>query len=452
MIKRLIIFGAAGDLTSRYLMPALARLIAAGLMPEGFSVLGTSLEDWDTERFRRHIADKLARYAGGVAPAARSNLIECLAYRRIDVTDPNAMGEVFGSSAEPSVVYLALPPSVAARAIFSLGQGGLPEGSRIVIEKPFGTDLKSAVHLNQLIHRFFSEKFIFRVDHFLMKQTIQNIMGLRFANRVFEMLWNRDHIERVEFVWDETVALEGRAGYYDKAGALKDMIQNHLLQLLCLTGMEPPITMKARDLRDRKVDVLRAVRRLTPEEIERLTVRARYTAGVIGDRAVPAYVEEEGIDPARDTETFAQITLFIDNWRWADVPFVLRTGKALAKDRREIIIHFRPVPHLAFERRCPPSNVLRLQLDPDRMALSLNVNGAGDPFELECIELDMDLAPQHLPAYARLLLDVMAGDLTLSIRGDEAEECWRIVEPILEAWRSNRVPLRDYPAGSDGPA
>jgi glucose-6-phosphate 1-dehydrogenase len=217
--------------------------------------------------------------------------------------------------------------------------------------------------------------------------------------------------------------------------------------------MEAPIGLGERDLRDRKVDVLRAVRRLSPDEVERRTVRARYDAGRIGDRPVPAYVDENGVDPKGETETFAQVELSIDNWRWAGVPFLLRTGKALAKDRREIAIHFQPVPHLVFGPETDPTpNVLRLQLDPDRMSLRVNINGIGDPFGLESVELDRDLAPQDLSAYARLILDILEGDPILSIRGDEAEESWRIVEPILGAWAGGRVPLGTYPAGAANPA
>ncbi len=229
------------------------------------------------------------------------------------------------------------------------------------------------------------------------------------------------------------------------------MLQNHLLQLLCLVGMEAPLTLGERDLRDHKVAVLRAIRRLSPEEVERLTIRARYIAGRIGEREVSSYADEKGIDPGRRTETFAQVTLWVDNWRWAGVPFVLRSGKALARERCEIAVHFRPVPHLAFEGNDPPPNVLRFQFGPDRLAFGVNLNGPGDPFDLERVELGADFTSQALPAYGRLLLQILAGDCTLSIRGDEAEESWRVVEPILDAWAQNRVPLLEYPAGSDGP-
>jgi len=452
MIRRLVIFGASGDLTSRYLLPALAQLQAAGKLPQRLEIIGVAREDWDTEAFRQHVAETLQRHAAGVAPNFRAAVISMLQYRQADVTNPSQVGSAIDPVMGPFVAYLALPPSVFSPTVEALAAIGLPEGCRIVIEKPFGEHLASTQTLNRLLHQKCPEHMVFRMDHFLGKQTVQNILGLRFANRVFEPVWTANHVQQVEIIWDEVLALEGRATYYDATGALKDMLQNHLLQLLCLVGMEPPRTLDERDFRDRKVDVLRAVRRLSPQEVERWTVRGRYGAGRIGERAIPAYVDEEGVDPERGTETFAQVTLMIDNWRWADVPFLLRSGKALRRNRQEIAIHFKPVPHLAFGQRTkPPPNVLRLQIDPDRVALELNINGPGDPFALELVELDMTLAPQDLPAYGRLILDVLRGDPTLCIRDDEAEESWRIVEPILAAWAEDRVPLLQYPAGSDGP-
>jgi glucose-6-phosphate 1-dehydrogenase len=334
----------------------------------------------------------------------------------------------------------------------SLAELKLPEESRIVCEKTFGHDHASARELNALLRPLFPERSIFRIDHFLGKQTVQNVLGLRFANRVFEYLWNREHIERVEITWDETVALEGRAGYYDTAGALRDMVQNHLLQLLCLVAMEAPVNFTERDFRDRKVEVLRAVRRFTPEEVRRHTRRARYTTGRVGDQEIPNYVDEPDVKPERQTETFAQTTLFVDNWRWSGVPFVLRTGKALAANRQQMLIHFRPVPHLAFERSKPTPNCLALRLNPDRLDLSVNINGPGDPFVLETTDLGTELRPQELSAYARLLLDLFEGNAVLSIRGDEAEESWAIMEPILAGWSEGACPMEDYAAGSEGPA
>ena len=447
MSHRLVIFGASGDLTSRKLMPALAQLHEVGQLPPGFSVLGIARDDWGTHRLR----EALERYAGDVSLQSRNALVSAVEYRRAEVTDPGQVIAALQPLREPIIAYLALPPRVFLPTLEALSRASLPQGSRVVIEKPFGEDLASAQALNRLLHQSFPENAVFRIDHFLHLQTVQNVLGLRFANRIFEQLWNRDHVERVEIVWDESLTLEGRASYYDRVGALKDMIQNHLLQLICLVGMEAPLTLDERTLRDRKIDVLRAIRRLSPQEVEQYTVRARYSAGRIGECQVPNYADEEGIDPARGTETFAQVTLWIDNWRWAGVPFVLRSGKALGRERREIAVHFWPVPHLAFEANDPPPNVLRLLMTPDRLAFGMNLNGPGAPFPLERIELGVDFTSEGLPAYGRLLLQVLEGDCTLSIRDDEAEEPWRVVTPILDTWARGRVPLREYPAGSDGP-
>ena len=447
MSHRLVIFGANGDLASRKLMPALARLQQMGKLPSGFSVLGITRDAWGTLRLR----ETLERHAGDVSLQARNALLSLVEYRRAEATDSSQLVEALKPNREPIIAYLALPPSVFLPTLEALAGASLAEGSRVVIEKPFGEDLASAQALNRLVHQSFPENAVFRIDHFLHLQTVQNLLGLRFANRVFEQLWNRDHVEQVEIVWDESLTLEGRASYYDGVGALKDMIQNHLLQLLCLAGMEAPLALDERTLRDRKIDVLRAVRRLSPEEVERYTVRARYTAGHIGERQVPSYADEEGIDPAHGTETFAQVTLWVDNWRWAGVPFKLRSGKALGRERREIAVHFRPVPHLAFEANDPLPNVVRLLLEPDRLAFGVNLTRPGVLFPLERIDLSADFTSQELPAYARLLLQVLEGDCTLSIRDDEAEESWRAITPILDAWAQARVPLLEYPAGSDGP-
>lgn len=454
MIGRFVILGASGDLTSRYLLPALVQLHEAGQLPQDIEIVGLARRNWDTIAFRRHIREKLDGVPSGVAQSSREAVISILEYHQADVANRDEISRAIGAISGPILAYLALPPSLFAPAIEALASLGLPKGSRIVVEKPFGEDLASARSLNDLLHRTFPEQATFRIDHFLGMQTVQNILGLRFANRIFEPVWNCQHVERVEVIWDETRAPEGRASYYDSAGALRDMIQNHLLQLLCFVAMEPPARLNERDLRDRKVEVLRAVRQLSPEEVERDTVRGRYSAGRIEERDVPAYKDEEGVDAQRGTETFAQVTLRIDNWRWAGVPFVLRTGKALGKDRWEVTIHLKPVPHLAFlgQEERPRPNVLRLEMDPDRLALGLNINAMGDPFDLEHIELDRTLAPHEPSPYACLLLNALEGDPTFFIRDDEAEESWRIVEPILAIWGQGRVPLLEYPAGSSGPA
>jgi glucose-6-phosphate 1-dehydrogenase len=452
MMRHFVIFGASGDLTARYLLPTLAQLRQAERIGSDMQILGIAPEDWDAAFFQSYIRAKLKLHAPDLVDAWTKDLSAQLHYRKADVTKPEQVQAALASVHEAAVLYLALPPAVLLAAVRSILAARVPEGSRVVLEKPFGTDLQSTRAVNELLHQGFSEQAVFRMDHFLRKQTVQNVLGLRFANRIFEPLWNSQHIERVEIVWDETLTIEGRAGFYDCTGALRDMVQNHLLQLLCLIGTEPPPSLDEADLRSYKVALLRAVRQLGPDEIRRWTLRGRYSEGRIGSRDVPSYVNEPGVDPKRETETFAQITLWIDNWRWAGVPFVLRSGKALGQDRREIAIYFKSVPHLVFTEEAQPQvNVLRLELNPDRMALGLNVNGLGDPFDLDYIELDAALARQEISAYGRLLLDVLRGDLTLSIRDDEAEQSWRIVEPILEAWRDGQVALLEYRAGSTGP-
>lgn len=452
MIRNFVIFGASGDLTSRYLLPTLAQLRRAQKLGAEMQVMGIAPEDWDTAYFQTYVRGRLKMHAPEVLDLWTNDLSVRLQYRTADVTKPEQVQAALASVNEAAVLYLALPPKVLLPAVRSIAAVRVPEGSRIVVEKPFGTDLHSTRAVNDTLHQGFSEQAIFRMDHFLGKQTVQNILGLRFANRIFEPLWNSQHIEKVEIVWDETLTVEGRAAFYDSTGALRDMVQNHLLQLLCLVGMEPPPTLDEADFRNYKVTLLRAVRRLAPDEIRQWTLRGRYSEGRIGSREVPNYVEEPGVDANRETETFAQVMLWIDNWRWAGVPFVLRSGKALGQDRREIAIYFKSVPHLAFtEESRPRPNVLRLELNPDRMALGVNINGAGDPFDLDYVDLDVALAPQEVSAYGRLLLDVLKGDLTLSIRDDEAEECWRIMEPILKSWDEGQVPLLEYAAGSAGP-
>lgn len=443
-----MIFGAGGDLTGRYLLPALAQLEEAGQCPD-LDIVALDRNEWDTDDFRAHARVRLDRHADERAPDALERAIDRLTYRRVDVTDADEVRAALGGGNEALVAYLALPPTVFGPAVEALGPVA-GDRTRIVLEKPFGTSRASAQQLNQQLHRYFPEDSVFRMDHFLGKQTVQNLLGLRFANRVFEPLWCAAHIESIDIVWDETVALENRAGYYDKAGALLDMVQNHLLQLVALVGLERPQDLGPAALRDAKVDVLR---RVTTPDIATQTRRARYTRGRVGIQEVPDYTTEPGVDPSGATETYAEVTLAIESERWEGVPFRLRTGKALAEARREIHIHFRGVDPLPFAPQDDLlANRLVMSMDPDTMTLDIALNGAGDPFHLEPARLELDLAPQELSPYARLLLDAFEGDPALSIRADEAEQSWRIVEPVVEAWRDGVVPLGTYRAGSTGPA
>lgn len=449
MIERLVIFGGRGDLSARYLLPGLVALRTAGHLGEKFQLVCADRGDGDG--FRDWVAAQLDQHAASWPAPDRDAIAAAAEYRRADISDADAVAAAVAGPG-PVAVYLALPPALFPVAIASLHRAGLPPESRLVLEKPFGEDLAGAVELNRLLAEVLPEQAVFRVDHFLAMTTVQNVIGSRLANRVLESLWNSAHIEEIEIVWDETLALEGRAGYYDGVGALKDMLQNHLLQVLCLVAMEPPISLDERDLRNRKVDVLRSVRPLTDEDAVRRTRRARYTAGRVGSREIPAYAEEDGVDPARHTETYAEVELELDGWRWSGTLFRLRTGKALGADRKEVSVRFREVPHLPFgEDGEVLPNRLRFGLDPESLTLELTGVGART-HALAPLRLTAPLEEPELPAYGRLLLDVLSGDAALSIRGDEAEESWRVMTPVLSAWERDLVPLDEYPAGSSGPS
>ena len=346
-------------------------------------------------------------------------------------------------------IYFALPPAVTEQACLALAECGVPEGTRLVMEKPFGSDLDSARELNRLLTRVVPEDHVHRVDHFLGKSTVLNLLGLRFANRIFEPVWNASHIDSIEIVYDENLGLEERARYYDSAGALRDMIQSHLLQVLALAAMDPPATMGERDVRGRTAEVLRATRAGDPQRYSR---RARYTAGRIGERDLPAYADEPGVDPQRETETLAEMTCFVDSWRWKGVPFLLRSGKGVSAPRKEMIVTFKPVPHLptGFTGTSHPAR-LRVGLGPDCLNLELDVNGSGDPWTLDRVVLATDFGTGDLPAYGEVLAGVLEGDPLLSVRGDVVEELWRIAAPVLSAWEEGVVPLEEYPAGTAGP-
>lgn len=451
MIERLFLLGATGDLTARYLLPGLAALRNRGLIGDRFRLIAVGRKDWRANDFRSWASAQLDQHARQLPDTALHAVVSASEYHQADVTDPDALAPLL-SGAEPVAAYLALPPSIFAPAVSALHDAGLVEGSSIVLEKPFGEDLAQAIELNSLLARVAPEETVFRVDHFLAMTTVQNVLGTRLANRALEPIWNSAHIARVDLVWDETLTLEGRAGYYDGVGALKDMLQNHLLQLLCLVAMEPPLSLDARDLRDRKVDVLRSIRPLSADDVVHQTRRARYTSGLINGVSVPSYVDEDGVDPVHGTETFAEMELRLDNWRWHETVFRLRTGKALSRNRKEVAVHFRPVPHLPRGMYGEPQpNVLRFGLEPESVVIEMS--GVGPRANtLAPLTLFAELEPAELPAYGRLLLDVLHRNPALSIRGDEAEASWRVVDPVLAAWAMNLVPLQEYIAGSDGPS
>ena len=442
--QTLLVLGASGDLTARLLLPGVAGLLASGAGAR-LSLIGSGTDDWDDEHWRERVRTSFS--AVGQADAVQRVARETR-YLKADVTRTQDLRRLLDACRGQVVIYFALPPAVTAKACQALADVGLPDGARLVLEKPFGTDAATAGRLNELVLRLVTEDRVHRVDHFLGKSTVLNILGLRYANRIFEPLLSSAHVESIDIVFDESLALEGRAGYYDRAGALVDMIQSHLLQVLGLLAMDAPPTLAARELRDRKAQVLRATR-LWDDDVAACSRRARYTAGEVAGRSLPAYTAEAGVDPARKTETLAEVVLAVDTWRWAGVPFRLRSGKALAAARKEAVITFKKphrIPEGLSGYRQPDR--LRIGFGPDRLYLDVNINGPGDPMVIDPVTLETDFGPGQLPPYGEVLQAVLDGDPTLSVRGDTAEECWRIVEPVLAAWRNDEVPLLEYAAGS----
>jgi glucose-6-phosphate 1-dehydrogenase len=448
-IGTLLLLGASGDLAGRLLLPALGQLLDAEEARRSISLIGAGTEDWDQQTWQDRVRSSFE--SGQVSQETVDAVLATTRYEKADVTNVDDLKRLLDAGPPAPALYFALPPAVTVLACTALQEVALPKGSTLVLEKPFGTNAESAASLNDLLTDLVPEAQIHRVDHFLGRATVLNLLGVRFANHLFEPLWNRDHIDRVDIVFDEQLTLENRARYYDSAGALTDMIQSHLLQILALVAMEPVAQVDALDVREAKARVLRSCRVWNDDPVA-AGKRARYTRGSIDGRDVPDYTAEPGVDPVRNTETLAELTVEINNWRWAGVPFRLRSGKALRDRRKDVLVTFKPLPHLPTGLHGNlVRNSLRLSMGPDAMALEINVNGPGDPLDLEPVILDTDLSPGRLPAYGEVLAGVLDGDPLLAVRGDTAVECWRIVDPVLQAWRENRAPMEEYAAGSTGP-
>jgi glucose-6-phosphate 1-dehydrogenase len=471
----LVIFGATGDLTRRLLVPALCNLRRAKLLPEQFGLIGVAYDDHDTESFRRTLGERVMEVASDQVSAEEWQwLAERLQYLRGDFDDPGTYGRLQSLVGEVEseqgtggncIFYLATPPGAFSVIVRHLAEAGLMREDghwrRLVVEKPFGTDLASAQALNRDLLAVVEEPQIYRMDHYLGKETVQNIMVLRFANGLFEPLWNRDHVDHVQITVAETVGVEHRGKFYDATGALRDMVPNHVFQLLSFIAMEPPTCFSADAVRSEKVKVLDAVQRYRANDVARFVVRGQYGAGTVNATAVEAYRQSQDVAPDSATETYVAMRLLIDNWRWAGVPFYIRTGKALAARKTEVAVKFKQAPHAMF-RETPidrlGQNFLVLRIQPNEgIALQFNAKVPGPTIVIDGVRMDFkykeyfDSAPST--GYETLIYDCMIGDATLFQRADNVEAGWRVVQPMVDAWKAARAQdLEIYEAGGEGPS
>jgi glucose-6-phosphate 1-dehydrogenase len=470
----LAIFGATGDLARRKLLPALYNLAHEGALPERFNLIGISRRDQSDDDFRNQARESIQQFSRR-APDEQvlEGLLGRMSYLGIPFDDTPGyanLGAAMDALDEENglplnrVYYLSTAPEFFPVITENIKENGLHRAEhsevRVVIEKPFGTDLASARSLQDVVHSVFRERQVFRIDHYLGKETVQNVMAFRFANYMFEPVWNRNYIDHIQITAAEDIGIGTRAGYYDGAGALRDLVQNHMLQLLTLVCMEPPASFEANKVRDEKVKVLQAIEPPTPEQVAAMTVRARYTRGMVGGEETPGYLEEDGVPEDSDTETYAALKLEVHNWRWAGVPIILRTGKRLARKVTEIAVQLKPVPHLAFASKGSVGvqpNQLILTVQPNEgVSLSLGAKIPGASMRIRPVNMEFlygtSFMSQSPEAYERLILDAMRGDATLFTRNDEVDAQWSIIDPILKAWDSGSPPITEYEAGSPGPA
>src|SRR3954469_13119442 len=470
-----VIFGATGDLTMRKLIPALYNLSADGELPPSVAIVGFARRPKTDEEFRKEQQESTKKFSRQeVRDEIWDGFANALFYHQSEFHDANGY-KTLAERLEKidkergiggnRLFYLAVAPDQFEAILQNLKAAGLTEPAeggwaRVIVEKPFGTDLPSARELNAVVRRAFSESQTYRIDHFLGKETGQNILVLRFANAIFEPIWNGRYVDHIQITAAETLGVEGRAGYYEGAGALRDMVQNHLLQLLCLVAMEPPTDLGADSIRDEKVKVVRSLRHFGPEEVAQNVVRAQYTAGAINGKPVPGYREEPKVDPTSKTETYVALRLRIENWRWFEVPFYVRVGKRLPKSGTEISVHFKKAPLVLFnkESMLHDQNALVIRIQPDEgIALRMQAKIPGNNLRIEPVKMDFhygtSFGKASPEAYERLLLDAMSGDPTLFARRDEVEEAWSFIDPIEGAWHAKKdaAELYFYPAGSWGP-
>jgi len=466
----MVIFGASGDLTGRKILPALARLADRGVLDDGFTVIGVARTEWSDEDFRSHVAESTP----DAGPKWRA-LTERFKYVTGEYDHPDTFDQLKTHLDEADKIdgtdgnrlyYLATIPSVfglVAQALAAHGCSGPGEGgtfARVVVEKPFGRDLDSALDLNKQMQAAFEESQIFRIDHYMGKETVQNVLALRFANAIFEPIWNRRYVEQVQVTVAESLGVEHRGGFYETAGALRDIVQNHVMQVLALTLMESPTSTDADRIRDEKVKLLRAIYIPTPDEAVDKSVRGQYSAGTIDGKDVPGYRQEDDVAPDSQTETYLALRLRVENWRWAGVPIYVRTGKRLPARVTEVALTFRQVPFLLFDHRTSRDlrpNTLILRIQPDEgISLEFGAKVPGEKFHIRSVAMDFSYddafaGSDAADGYERLIHDAMVGDATLFIRSDEVDQAWRIVDPYLQAWSEPGGALHFYPAGTWGP-
>jgi glucose-6-phosphate 1-dehydrogenase len=472
--QTIVIFGASGDLTYRKLIPALYALYNQQMLPEKFQVLGVSRSEISDQVFREKMADGIRKFSEKYH-LNEQQIVEFVSHLGYFQMDINASDEylrlkeilseienMYGTDGN-YLFYLSMPPSVFSVIAENLGKVGLSDSAvgfkRLIVEKPFGYDLESSLELNRQLHTAFDEGQIYRIDHYLGKETVQNLLVMRFSNGIFEPLWNRNYVHHVEITSAESIGIEDRGGYYEGAGALRDMLQNHLLQVVGLAAMEPPSSMDADAIRNEIMKVMQSLKPINEQDVPRQVIRGQYVASHIRGEAIRGYRDEEGVNPESRTETFVAMRFFIDNWRWGGVPFYIRTGKRLPTKVTEVVIHFKPTPHGLFQNDqvCQSCNQLIIRIQPDEgILLRFGMKEPGAGFKVKNVNMDFhynELSNVHLPsAYERLLYDAMIGDSTLYARSDAVEAAWKFVAPIQKVWDSDlSQKIYGYPAGTWGP-
>jgi len=471
-----VILGASGDLTKRKLVPAIFDLARQGMLPSQFTILGVARTEMSDDSFREHLLGAMKEFGrlGESEGELWESFARHLCYVTMDPSDASAYEGLKkkidsivseGETGRNLLFYLSTPPSLYGPIVANIGASHLnrPDGKgawvRVIIEKPFGYDLESARALNKSVLAVLDEDQVYRIDHYLGKETVQNILVFRFANGIFEPIWNRNYIDHIQITAAETVGVEDRGSYYEGAGAMRDMVQNHMLQLLALTAMEPPVLFDARRVRDEKQKVLEAIRPIPAGAVAHRTVRGQYDAGSVGGKKVQGYLSERGVDPQSKTETYVALEFTIDNWRWADVPFYIRSGKRLPKRVTEIAVHFKKTPHKLFLDGAPDrpgSNAIVIRIQPDEgISLRFSSKVPGATMRTRGVTMDFrygsSFGGRLADAYTRLLLDCMLGDATLYARGDGVDTAWALITPIHEAWKERDVPVFGYSSGSWGP-